>query len=309
MKIRILLLASLLCATLLVACGGSDGNTEVKAVTLSSGQKLRVVATTIQVTALAREVGGDRIELKGIVPAGADAHEFEPLASDLAAIEQAHIILRNGIGLDDWLDDSLKAAREAASVTVTSGVKARQVEEDGKKVEDAHVWHDPANVKVMTANVASALAKADPANKDYYDSRAKAYDTKLDETRQKVQAMINEIPADSRKLVTNHDALHYFADAFGLKVIGAVIPSISTDAEPTAKDTAALIDTIRKEKVKAIFAESSVNPALARALARDANVKIIDDLYGDSLGKPGSGADTIDGMLQANARKIAEGLK
>src|SRR5215213_8320395 len=144
MKVRLLLLSSLLCAAMLVGCSGSDDNAEVEAVTLSSGQKLRVVATTIQVTALAREVGGDRIELKGIVPAGADAHEFEPLASDLAAIEQAHLILRNGIGLDDWLDDSLKAGKKASSVIVTTGVKARQVQEDGKKVEDAHVWHDPA---------------------------------------------------------------------------------------------------------------------------------------------------------------------
>ena len=268
-----------------------------------------MVATTVQVAALTREVGGDRIELKGIVPAGADAHEFEPLASDLAAIEQAHLILRNGIGLDDWLDSALKAGKKATSVVVTQGVKVRQAEEDGKKIDDPHVWHDPANDKLMTGNIAAALAKADPANKDYYESRARAYDAKLDETRQKVQAIINEIPAGSRKLVTNHDALEYFTSAFGLKVVGAVIPSVSTDAEPSAKDTAALIDLIRKEKVKAIFAESSVNPALARALARDANVKIIDDLYGDSLGKPGSGADTIDGMLLANARKIADGLK
>jgi zinc/manganese transport system substrate-binding protein len=312
MHIRILLLASLLGALLLTACGGSDGggsSTEVKAATLASGEKLHVVATTVQVTALAREVGGDRIELKGIVPAGADAHEFEPIASDLAAIEQAHLILRNGIGLDDWLDDSLKAAKYASSAVVTRGVKIRQIEEDGKKVEDAHVWHNVDNAKLMTDNVASALAKADPANKEYYEARRLSYGAKLDTTKQRVQATIDEIPADSRKLVTNHDSLHYFADAFGLTVVGAVIPSVSTDAEPSAKDASALLETIRKQRVKAIFAESSVNPALARSLARDANVKVIDDLYGDSLGKPGSGADTIDGMLLANARKIADGLK
>ena len=109
--------------------------------------------------------------------------------------------------------------------------------------------------------------------------------------------------------MTNHDSLHYFADAFGLTIVGAIIPSVSTDAEPSAKDASALLETIRKQKVKAIFAETSVNPALARSLARDANVKIVDDLYGDSLGKAGSGAETIDGMLLSNARKIADGLK
>jgi zinc/manganese transport system substrate-binding protein len=310
MNFHRLLIATLIGVLLLAACGGSDGGTsEVKAAKLASGEKLRVVATTAQVTALAREVGGDRIELKGIVPAGADSHEFEPLASDLVAIEQAHLILRNGIGLDDWLDDALKAAKKASTATVTRGVKVREDEEDGKKVDDPHVWHNPDNAKLMTDNVAAAFAKADPPNKEYYESRAKAYDARLDDTKRQIQALVNQIPADSRKLVTNHDALHYFADAFGLKVVGAVIPSVSTDAEPSAKDASALLETIRKEKVKAIFAESSVNPALARALARDANVKIIDDLYGDSLGKPGSGAETIDGMLLANARKIADALK
>jgi ABC-type Zn uptake system ZnuABC Zn-binding protein ZnuA len=312
MKIRLLLLASLFGALLLTACGGSDAGSsggEVKAATLASGEKLRVVATTVQVTALAREVGGDRIELRGIVPAGADAHEFEPIASDLAAIEQAHLILRNGIGLDDWLDGALKAGKKASTATVTTGVKVRQLDEDGKKIDDPHVWHNPDNAKLMTDNVAAALAKADPPNKDYYEARARSYDAKLDDTKRQVQAMLNEIPADSRKLVTNHDSLHYFADAFGLTIVGAVIPSVSTDAEPSAKEASGLLETIRKQKVKAIFAESSVNPALARSLARDANVKVIDDLYGDSLGKPGSGADTIDGMLLANARKIADGLK
>src|SRR3954466_15653892 len=129
MHVRLLLLASLFGALLLTACGGSAGGSgaEIKAATLASGEKLRVVATTVQVTALAHEVGGDKIELKGIVPAGADAHEFEPIASDLAAIEQAHLILRNGIGLDDWLDGSLKAGKKASTAVVTTCVKVRQL--------------------------------------------------------------------------------------------------------------------------------------------------------------------------------------
>jgi ABC-type Zn uptake system ZnuABC Zn-binding protein ZnuA len=311
MNLRLAVLTLALAALVLAACGGSGSGErdEIKPVTLERGEKLRVVSTTIQVTALAREVGGDRIDLRGIVPAGADSHEFEPVASDLAAIEEAHLILRNGIGLDDWLDGALKAGKRASTATVTQGVKVRQDEEDGKKVDDPHVWHNPANVKLMTANVANALAAADPANKEYYLARQQSYGARLDATSQRVQATIDEIPAGERKLVTNHDALHYFAEAFGLQVVGAVIPSVSTDAEPSARDATKLLETIRREKVKAIFAEASINPALARSLARDAGVKVVDDLYGDSLGKPGSGAETIDGMLLANARKIADALK
>ena len=296
---------------LTLACGGSSSGAsdDVKAAGLSPGAKLKVIATTVQITSIAQEVGGDRIELRGIIPAGADAHDYEPVASDLTAIEGAHLVLRNGIGLDDWLDDALKAGKKASVVTVTKGVKVRQTEEDGRKVDDPHVWHDPGNVKVMTGNVAAALSKADPGNSEYYEARGRSYNARVDETTERVRAIISEIPQESRKLVTNHDALHYFASAFGLTVVGAVIPSVSTDAEPSARDTAALIDTIRRQKVRAIFAESSVNPALARALARDANVRIVDDLYGDSLGRPGSGAETVDGMLLVNARKIADALK
>jgi len=161
----------------------------------------------------------------------------------------------------------------------------------------------------MVDNIASALDNFDPAGKTTYDANAKAYKAKLDETRDTVQAIISEIPPENRKLVTNHDALSYFATAFGLQVVGAVIPSISTNAEPSAKDTADLLETINREHVKAIFAESSVNPRLATTLARDAGITIVDDLYGDSLGEPGSDAATVDGMLLANARKIADALK
>ena len=287
-----------------LACGDSD---EPKA--LAPGAKLKVVATTVQITALTKDVGGGYIELRGIVPAGADAHEFEPVASDLKAIEDANVILRHGIGLDDWLDDTLKAGKKARVVVVTKGIKVNKGEEDGRKVDDPHVWHDPDNDKIMVRNIADALAKADPAHKSEYDANATVYQGKLDETKAKVQAIINEIPPADRKLVTNHDAFSYFTGAFGLKIVGAVIPSVSTASEPSAAATAALLDTIRRENVKAIFAESSVNPGLARTLANDARVKVVDDLYGDSLGGPGSGAETVDAMLLVNARKIADALK
>jgi ABC-type Zn uptake system ZnuABC Zn-binding protein ZnuA len=276
---------------------------------LAVAPPLKVVATTVQITALAKEVGGGMIQLKGLVPAGADPHEFEPVASDLVALEGADLILRHGIGLDDWLDRTLKAGKKAKLVTVTAGVRLRKGEEDGKPVDDAHVWHDPANAKKMVDNIAAALDRADPANKPTYDANAAAYKKKLDTAAAQVRAILNEIPPANRKLVTNHDALGHFADAFGLRVVGAVIPTVSTQAEPSAADTAALLQAIKREKVKAIFAESNVNPKLATMLAKEARVKVVEDLYGDSLGQPGSGAETVDGMWLANARKIAEALK
>lgn len=291
----------------LAACGGDD-----------SGDKLRVVATTIQITSLTRQVAGDKIELTGLIPAGADAHEFEPTASNLTAIEGADLILKNGIGLDDWLDDTLSANNDADVVTVTEGITLRKGEEQGEVVDDPHVWHDPDNDKIMVDNIAAALGRIDPGNTKFYEDAAAAYKGVLDDTKRQIQRIIAEIPRPDRKLVTNHDAFGYFANAFGLEIVGAVIPSLSTGSEPSAQDTADLLDTIAREHVKAIFAESSVNASLATTLAEDAHVKIVDDLYGDSLSDPcplgdiGPSPDcpnTVHGMLLTNARKIADALK
>jgi len=296
--VRAILAAALIGLIIVLAAGPSKG-----------ADRPKVVATTVQITALTTAVAGDLVELKGIIPAGVDPHEFEPTASDLVAIEGAMLVLRHGIGLDDWLDRTLKAGKRATIVTVTRGVRLQKGEEDGKVVDDPHVWHDPANAKKMVDNIVAALAKVDPTHKTAYETQATAYKKRLDEARVQVQAIINEIPPGSRKLVTNHDALGYFAKAFSLKIVGAVIPSVSTQAEPSAGETAKLLQTIRREKVKAIFAESNVNPKLAETLAKEAGVKIVEDLYGDSLGPAGSGADTVEGMWLANARKIADALK
>ncbi len=300
-------------ALAVAACGGSNGDSSG-----STEGKLRVVATTVQIEALAREVGGDLIDLHGVVPAGADAHEFEPTASDLVAIEDAAVILRHGIELDDWLDDTLSAARAASVSVVTTGIHTQRgglhdngdAQDGGVSDSDAdpHVWLDPANARIMVSNIAAALAAADPANRTVFEANSAAYRATLDGTRDSVAAIINEIPAENRKLVTNHDAFGYFAGAFGLEIVGAVIPSVSTEAEPSASETAALLDIIESEGVLAIFSESSVNPDLARTLASDAGIAIVDDLYGDSLGEAGSPEATIHGMLLFNARKIAEAL-
>jgi zinc/manganese transport system substrate-binding protein len=275
----------------------------------AAADRVKVVATTVQISALTTAVAGDLVELKGLIPAGVDPHEFEPTASDLVAIEGATLVLRHGIGLDDWLDRTLKASKRATVVTVTRGVRLQKGEEEGKVVDDPHVWHDPANAKKLVDNIAAALLRVDPAHQTTYETQAAAYKTRLDEARTQVQTILNEIPSAGRKLVTNHDALGYFAKAFGLRIVGAVIPSVSTQAEPSAGETARLLQTIRREKVKAIFAESNVNPKLAQTLAKEAGVKIVADLYGDSLGPAGSGAETVEGMWLANARKIADALK
>ena len=161
----------------------------------------------------------------------------------------------------------------------------------------------------MVDNIRDALDQADPSGKADYDRNAEAYNKVLDQADAQIRDILNAIPPANRKLVTNHDAFGYFARHYGLQIVGAVIPSASTQAEASAGETAALIDTVKNQGVKAIFAESSVNPQLATQLAAEAGVKIVDNLYGDSLGDPGTGAETIDGMLLTNARLIADALR
>lgn len=272
----------------------------------TAGGRLQVVATTVQVGALARAVAGNDADVKTLIGAGIDPHDFEPGPSDLRAISNAGVILRNGLGLDDWLDRVIKSGGgKSRTVTVTDGIAVRTI--DGHP--DPHVWQDPINDQVMVGDIATALAKADPSHAADYHANAKAYDAKLANVDKQVRAIIDTIPPANRKMVTDHDAFGYFIARYGLTYVGAVIPSTSTQAESSAKDIAALEELIKKEHVKAIFSEETANPKVSAQIAKDTGAKVIDTLYGDSLGAPGSGADTVDGMILTNARTIAEALK
>lgn len=289
---------ALLAAVLAGACG--DGG--------AGDGRLKVVATTTQIGALTREVAGDRVSLTVLLRPGVDAHTFDPDPGDVRRIADAGLILRNGVGLDNFLDDVIGGSAQEEVVTVTEGITLQQGA-GGEGGDDPHVWHDPENAKQMTFNIAEALSEADPANASYYDERARSYATVLDDTDRQVQELIDSIPPENRKIVTNHDALGYFINRYGLEYVGAVIPSVSSGSQPSAGDIARLEDLIREEGVRAIFAEAELDSRVAEQISRDTGVKIVDDLYADSLGPPGSGADTVDGMLLANARKIADGLR
>ena len=293
------LLALAATTALAVACG-------------TGGQPARpdVVATTSIIAALTKAVAGNEVTVGTIVGPGIDPHEYEASADDAARIGNARVLLRNGIGLDASLDRVIASSGQKIVVTVTDGIQLRRGESEGGKPEDdPHVWHDPRNAKIMVDAIAKALSTAFPDKASTFAKNAAAYNGKLDSTDAEIRRLIEGIPAANRKMVTNHDAFGYFIARYGLTYVGAVIPSVSTAGEASAKQLAELQETIKREGVKAIFAESSVEPKVAREIAKDTKITIVDDLYGDSLGKAGSGADTLDGMLLTNARKIANALK
>jgi ABC-type Zn uptake system ZnuABC Zn-binding protein ZnuA len=154
------------------------------------------------------------------------------------------------------------------------------------------------------------MVKADAANAETYRANAAAYERKLNDLDKYIRDQIATIPAAQRKVVTNHEAFGYYFERYGLQFVGAVIPSMDTNYAPSAKDLAGLVQAIKAEKVRAIFIESSINPALAKQIAQEAGVKVVDGaLYGDSLGEPGSGAETLEGMLKHNTDLIVSNLK
>jgi ABC-type Zn uptake system ZnuABC Zn-binding protein ZnuA len=288
------------------------------------GQGLRIVATTTQIGDFARNVAGEQVRLTVLLKPNQDAHDFEPEPSQIRALADADLVLRNGIGLDAFVSKAIEGT-DAEVVVVSDGVRLRagEHEEEGDEGEheedeaaheeaagnDPHIWLSVANARVMVENVRQALREADPANAVVYDQNAQRYLAELDVLDASVRQQVASVPSGCRKLVTNHDVLGYYAAAYGLEVVGSVIPSATTEAQPSASDVAQIVERIRDEGVPAIFAEASVNPALVQQVGREAGVRVVDDLYGDSLGSSGSDGATYIEMMQSNTRKIVEALK
>lgn len=351
MKRYLSLLSIAVLAIALSGCGedsaGSATATPAEGTNVDD-DRISVVATTSQIGALVHEIAGEEVELHILMGSGVDPHDFELTPAHLRALNAADLLLRNGIGLDDFLDSGIESAGGSGTVlTVTQGIELitgghhhledvdhdhdhdhehddddhdhdegedrdhdHDEDEDHDHGEfDPHVWHDPANVKIMTDNIVAALSAADAGRADLFAENGEAYKQILDETDAEIRELIDAIPEERRVLVTTHDAFGYFVHAFGLEFIGAVIPATTTGAEPSAKDIAELSGLIHEHNVPAIFVEATLDSAIAEQLANDTGVEIVYGLHSDSLGEPGSGADTIHGMLLANATLISEALR
>lgn len=271
---------------------------------------VRVVATTGILADLVAQVGGGRVQVRSLLPANADPHDFEPAPADVVAVEEAGLVVRHGLGLDGWGEALIENAGVSVPVVVaTEGIATLDSDEEAFGEGDPHVWFDPTRVAEMVGTIAAGLAEVDPAGAESYEARRAVYAGDLEALDGEIAAAVATIPAERRKLVTNHDALGYFADRYGLTVVGTVIPSLETTAEPSAREVAGLVETIEQEGVPAIFAENTAGPGLAQALADEAGVAIVDDLYTDSLGDAGSGADTYLGLMRTDAALIVEALR
>jgi zinc/manganese transport system substrate-binding protein len=262
---------------------------------------ITVVATTTQAADLTRNVAGSTAHVVQLLAPNADPHEYEVRPSDLKALADADLIVRSGGDVDEWLDDAIEGSgTDAPVVTLSDKIKLNG--------DDPHWWQDPRNAVTAIAEIETGLDRVDPAHKTARARTTAAYRKRLRRLDRDVAACVEKLPQDYRKLVTTHDALGYYARRYGFDVIGTVIPSLSTEGQPSAGDTAKLITTIRRTGVKAIFAESSVNSKVEAAIASETGARVGKALWADSLGPEGSDGATYVDSIWSNTVAIVEGL-
>lgn len=285
----------------------------------------KVVATNSVLCDVTQKIARDTIELTCVIPAGTDPHVYQAKPSDRKAIEQANLILYNGYGFEANLMKSIQSTNNSTpkvavgEIAAPKPIKGEEHNHDRKNGEqgeenneysesDPHVWHDVKNGVQMIEIIRDNLNKISPNNQAKYSSNAKTMTRELTQLDSWIKAQIATIPAQQRKLVTTHDAMGYYATAYGIPLEGA-LQGISTEEKPTAGRVKELVDEIRKLGVPTIFAEATINPKLIEAVAKEAKVKVSNqELFADGLGEKGSKADTYEKMLMSNTQAIVEGL-
>jgi len=295
--------------TLIVAVAGCGSSSS------ASKGGLKVVATTSFLRDIAQNVAGQQFRVGELIPIGVDPHEWQPAPSDLVTVVGSDLLIVNGGGLEGTL---LQVAQNAGGhervVVASQGLKPRTPKPGSPGygqalVVDPHWWLDPLDVVTYVTNIRDAFIAADPAHAAAYRANAAAYVAKLKAIDAWIKTQIATIPPANRVLVMNHLSHGYYADRYGLRVAGAVIPSVSTGETVSAKQMADLVKTIEAQHVKAIFVELDESPGLADQIAAEAHMKVITDLLDHSLSTASGPAPTYLAMMRYDTRVIVEGLR
>jgi zinc/manganese transport system substrate-binding protein len=279
-------------------------------------EKLKVVASFSILADLARNVGGDRVEVAMLVGPGGDAHVYTPTPTDARSVAAAKLVIVNGLGFEGWLARLVKSAGNKATViTAAKGVAPRKDKAGGHDHkhgghdhgdDDPHAWQSVANAKVYVANIRDALIAADAAGAATYRANADGYLAKLDALDREVREAVAKLPAERRKVISTHDAFGYFADAYGIAFIAP--QGVSTEAEATARDVARIISQIRKEKIPAVFLENVSDPRLMRRISQESGAKLGGTLFSDSLTDEKGAAPTYIDMIRYNIKALTSAL-
>jgi manganese/iron transport system substrate-binding protein len=311
----------------LAGCGSTEQNSTAQNSTDTNDRPL-VVATTPIICDLAKQIAKETIELKCPIAAGEDPHVYQAKPDDRKAIDEAKLILYGGYNFDASIIKLIEASSNKADriavheVAVTKPLigeahehegeahehEEEKGEENAEREPDPHIWHDATNGIAMVEVITDALTKLEPNNAESYKNNATKIIAELNKIDSWIETEIATIPAKGRKLITTHDALGYFANAYGLEIEGA-LQGLSTEQTATAARVGELVKEVKKANVPTIFAETTANPKLIAAVAKEAKVKLSErDLYADGLGEAGSDGDTYQKMLISNTETIVEGL-
>jgi ABC-type Zn uptake system ZnuABC Zn-binding protein ZnuA len=269
----------------------------------------KVLAVESFLADIAQNVAGDRVKVETLMPLGIDPHAFEPAPQDVARIADSNVLIVNGAGIEAWLAKVLdNAGGQRRVIEAAANLTSRTAGEGGEAV-DPHFWLDPTKVVAYVAAIRDGLTQADPGGEEIYAQNAKVYVGKLNELDAWIAGQIQQIPPARRLLVTNHESFGYFADRYGLRMIGAVVPSVSTDSAPSAQQLARLADSIRSTGAPAIFLETGANLQLAEQLRQETGVKVVTDLYNESITPADGPAPTYLDMMRYNTKTIVDALK
>jgi ABC-type Zn uptake system ZnuABC Zn-binding protein ZnuA len=276
---------------------------------------MKIMAVESFLADMAQQVAGNRLQVETLIPLGVDPHSFEVTPKDVAAISQTDVLIVNGFGLESWLQETIQnSGSKAVVVEAAKGLTPRnptslEILDPDHTEGDPHFWLDPMMAVAYVENIRDGLIQADPAGKDEYTVNAATYIRQLQDLDGWVKDQVSQIPADRRLLVTNHESFGYYADRYGFKVVGAIIPSVTSDATPTAQELSRLIDQIKTTGAPAIFLETGTNPQLADQIASETGVKVIQDLYTHSISTKDGQAPTYIDMIKWNTNQIVDALK
>jgi ABC-type Zn uptake system ZnuABC Zn-binding protein ZnuA len=293
---------------LLSACAGQPNSRETQGTTLPV-----ILTSTTFLADITSNVAGDRMTAESLLSPGADPHEYQAVPSDVQKIAESKVLIVNGLDYDQFIQPLLDAQRASGTrlvVTASDGLEPRQMQEEtGETVPDPHMWMAPPRVIKYVENIREGLTKADPGGIDVYKTNAKAYISQLEELDDWIKEQVSQIPEEHRLLVTNHDSLGYFAEQYGFTIIGTIIPGVSSEAAPSARQIATLIDQIKSAGAPAAFLNISDNPQLADQIAAETDIEVITDLYIETLSPPDGPAATYIDMIKHNVMQIVNALK
>lgn len=269
--------------------------------------KPRVVTTFSILEDMVHEIAEDKVEIKTLVGPDQDSHIFEPRPQHAKELEEADLVVVNGLGFEGWLDRLIEASGfQGKILVVTTGIKPLLYNIHGEEVADPHAWHSLQNAQVYIDNIVKGLSDLSPQDAAFFKARGEAYKASLKQLEQEVQAQLASIPAQKRRVITGHAAFGYLGREFDITFSAPL--GLSTESEPSAKGVAALIDQIQREGIQAIFIENISNPRLMEQIATETHTHIGGTLYSDALSAPGAEADTYLKMMRFNLSSLIKAM-